>query len=103
MEGEKLVNLIETHPLTLTHPKEEELALALLRLPETIDMITEELQLNRMCDLIYEISGKLAEFYTQCKVIGSERENDRILLLEATRKVMKLILGLLGVKTIQRI
>ena len=63
----------------------------------------QDLQVNRVCELIHEISTKVAEFYNQSKVIGSEEEKSRILLLEATRRVMKKTFNLLGMKTIDRI
>ena len=46
---------------------------------------------------------KIGEFYQQSKVIGVPEEKSRILLLEATRKTMKLLFDLLGMKTIERI
>jgi len=52
---------------------------------------------------LYEISVKMGEFYQQSKVIGSAEQNSRILLLEATRKVMKLLFDILGMRTIDRI
>jgi arginyl-tRNA synthetase len=62
-----------------------------------------ELQLNRLCDLLYEIATKISEFYSQSKVVDSEHEESRILLLEATRKVMEVTFHLLGMKTIEKI
>ncbi len=56
-----------------------------------------------MCDLVYEIAVKISEFYSQSKVVGSDEEASRVLLLEATRKVMKKTFDLLGMKTIDKI
>jgi arginyl-tRNA synthetase len=53
--------------------------------------------------LVYEIAVKIAEFYQQSKVIGSDEEMSRILLLEATKKVMAKTFDLLGMKTIDKI
>lgn len=93
----------DTQKFTITNKSERELALALLRLPEQIDMAMTELMLNRLTDQLYEISVKMGEFYQQSKVIGSAEQNSRILLLEATRKVMKLLFDILGMRTIDRI
>jgi arginyl-tRNA synthetase len=38
--------------------------------------------------MIYDISVRIGEFYQQSKVLGSEEEKSRILLLEASKKVM---------------
>ena len=75
----------------------------MLRLAEQLELTLSDLQLNRLTDLLYEIAVKIGEFYNQCKVIGSEEERSRVLLLEATRKVMAVLFELLGMKTIERI
>jgi len=46
---------------------------------------------------------KVGEFYNQSKVIGSEEEKSRLVLLHATKKVMKQVFDLLGMATIERI
>ena len=75
----------------------------MLRLPEQLELAINDLQLNRLCDLLYEISTKIAEFYQQSKVIDSEQEESRVLLLEAVKKVMEVCFDLLGMKTIERL
>ena len=87
----------------IINQSEKELALAILRLPEQLELTVNELQLNRLCDLLYEIATKISEFYSQSKVVDSEHEESRILLLEATRKVMEVTFHLLGMKTIEKI
>jgi arginyl-tRNA synthetase len=87
----------------ISNKSERELAIALLRLPEQIDLAMTDLQLNRLTDQLYEIAVKIGEFYQQSKVLGSEEEKSRILLLEATRKIMHVLFNLLGMKTIERI
>jgi arginyl-tRNA synthetase len=62
-----------------------------------------DLQINRLTDQLYEIAVKIGEFYQQSKVIGAPEEKSRILLLEATRRVMETLFNLLGMKTIERI
>ena len=46
---------------------------------------------------------KIGEFYQNCKVIGTEEEKSRILLLEACRRVMAQSFYLIGMKTIDKI
>ena len=104
-EGEALAALLAdpTVKFTISNKSERELALALLRLPEQIDLAMTDLQLNRLTDQLYEIAVKIGEFYQQSKVLGAPEEKSRILLLEATRRVMHLLFTLLGMKTIDRI
>jgi arginyl-tRNA synthetase len=87
----------------LTNNSEKELALTILRLPEQLELALSNLQLNCICDLLYEIAVKIGEFYNESKVIDSPEEKSRILLLEATRKVMAQTFDLLGMKTIEKI
>lgn len=104
-EGEILQQLLAdpSAKFKVSNKSERELAIALLRLPEQIDLAMTDLQLNRLTDQLYEIAVKIGEFYQQSKVLGSEEEKSRILLLEATRKMMEVLFNLLGMKTIDRI
>jgi arginyl-tRNA synthetase len=104
-EGEALAALLAdgSAQFKITNKSERELALALLRLPEQIDLAMNDLMLNRLTDQLYEIAVKIGEFYQQSKVIGVPEEKSRMLLLEATRKVMKQLFYLLGMRTIERI
>jgi len=95
--------LKQTEKFKITAPAEKELALILLKLPEQIDLALADLQMNRITDLVYEISCKIGEFYNQCHVLGSPEEKSRILLLEATRMVMKTCFDLIGMRTLERI
>jgi arginyl-tRNA synthetase len=104
-EGETLKNLVAdpNAKFSISNKSERELALALLRLPEQIELAMTDLQINRLTDQLYEIAVKIGEFYQQSKVIGAPEEKSRILLLEATRRVMETLFHLLGMKTIERI
>jgi arginyl-tRNA synthetase len=75
----------------------------LLKLPEHVEQAIDELQIVRLCELLYEISTKLGSFYDKCRVVGSEEEASRLVLMEATRKVMKQTFDLLGMKTLEKI
>lgn len=86
----------------ISDPKEKELALTILRLPEQLDLAVTDLQINRICDLVYDISVKIGQFYSAVRVTGSAEEASRIILLESVRKVMAICFKLLGMKTITR-
>lgn len=93
----------ESAGFKITNASEKELAISILRLPEQLELAIADLQINRICDLIYEIAVKIGDFYNESKVIGSDEEESRVLLLEATRKVMSKTFELLGMKTITKI
>jgi arginyl-tRNA synthetase len=103
-QGEALDKLkAESAGFKISNQTEKELALAILRLPEQLELAVTDLQINRICELVYGIAVKIAEFYQQSKVVGSEEEHSRVLLLEATKKVMAKTFDLLGMKTIDKI
>jgi arginyl-tRNA synthetase len=102
-EGDKLHDLIASEQFKITHPTEKELALSLLKVPEQIELALQDLQINRITDQLYDISCKMSEFYTQVHVLGNEEEKSRILLLEASRRVMKTCFDMLGMNTLERI
>ncbi len=102
-EGEKLQEVLEHGHFKITENSEKELALSLLKLPEQIELALHDLQMNRICDQLYDISCKIGEFYQKCHVLGKEEEKSRILLLEASRRVMLVCFNMLGMKTLERI
>ena len=87
----------------LVDPSERALALYLCRLPDILETVVEEMALNKLCELLYEISVKFSDFYTKCRVIGSETQGSRVQLCVATKEVMKKIFNLLGIKPIEKI
>ena len=75
----------------------------ILRLPECVDGVFIDLQLNKICKMLYDVASCIGSFYRANKVLGSPEEKSRILLLEATRKCMKTLFSLLGMKTLDRL
>ena len=58
---------------------------------------------NRLTDYLYGLSESFNAFYTECKVVGSEQESSRLLLAEATARVMRQVFYLLGITPLYRI
>lgn len=63
-DGALLAELKVKSGFEISNQSEKELALTLLRLPEQLELAVNELQLNRLCDLLYDIATKIAEFYS---------------------------------------
>jgi len=89
--------------VNVDHPAERALAFELLNLGDVIKSVLSELLPNRLCDYLKDLSVKFTDFVTKCQVLNSEEINSRLLLCEATRKVMQLCFGLLGIGTLERI
>lgn len=101
--GEPLEKLKAEGNFIISNQSEKELAIAILRLPEQLELAVADLQINRVCDLVYEIAVKIADFYNTSKVVGTPEEQSRILLMEATKKVMAKSFEILGMQTIDKI
>jgi arginyl-tRNA synthetase len=63
----------------------------------------EELTPNRLTDYLYGLSETFTSFYTDCKVLGSEQEDSRLILVEATARIMRQCFKLLGITPLYRI
>jgi len=94
---------VEPAQLHIVESAERELALKLLQFADVIENILEDLHLHRLTDYLWELTNLLTTFYTVCKVLGSEQQNSRLLLCEATRKVLHKSFFLLGFAPLERI
>lgn len=85
------------------HATEVALAQELLQLPDVIAFINKDLSSNRLCAYLYTVSEKVQTFVTACRVLGSEEQSSRLLLCEATLKVMHKCFSLLGIDPLDQI
>ncbi|MDR2671747.1 MAG: arginine--tRNA ligase [Coriobacteriales bacterium] len=78
---------------------ELELARSIGRLAETVETCAHELAPYRLTHYAELLAATFHRFYTECQVIGPDRQLSlaRLYLAEATRRVLALTLGLLGV------
>ncbi|NEO54573.1 MAG: arginine--tRNA ligase [Okeania sp. SIO3B5] len=85
---------------------EQELVLGkhLLLLSEVLDIVAVELLPNRLCEYLYELSGKFNQFFENCPVLTSEEplRTSRLLLCDLTARTLKLGLSLLGISVLER-
>ncbi|CAG9326331.1 unnamed protein product [Blepharisma stoltei] len=101
--GQEAVSAALGSPCILTASQERALALWICRFPDTLETVIEELSLNKLCDLIYEVTTKFSEFYSNCKVIGSPEQASRLQLCLATKFMLLESFTLLGIKPLERI
>lgn len=95
-------SLLENTNIHLEHPSEIDLGLHLLRFQEALEFVTNDLLPNRLTDYLYTLAEKFNAFFRDCRVEGSAQQNERLLLCEATARVLKQGLNLLGVTTVER-
>lgn len=100
--GKSIEAMIGKEHILLEHPSEIALALHIRQFGEAIDMVDRELLPNRLCDYLYNLSEKFHGFFRDCRVEGDERETSRLLLCEATGRILQKGLSLLGLRTLDR-
>ncbi len=87
----------------LTHPSEQALALHVVRFPEVIDLVLDTLMPNVLTDYLFELSGKFNDFYRDCRVLGDEHQDSRLLICEATAILMRQLFQLLGLRPVYKL
>jgi arginyl-tRNA synthetase len=92
-------------PISLDDPAERAMAFELLQLGDIIRSVLEDLLPNRLCDDLHSLATKFTDFVTRCHVLNVEEPlvHSRLLLCEATRRVMATCFQLLGIETLERI
>mmetsp|Transcript_85078 Transcript_85078/g.150441 ORF Transcript_85078/g.150441 Transcript_85078/m.150441 type:complete len:586 (+) Transcript_85078:57-1814(+) len=94
---------IPASTLKAEHPAERDLALKLLQFPDVMEAILGNLHLHQLTDFLWELCNTLTAFYMKCKVIGEKEQNSRLLLCEATRKVLLKSFELLGFTPLEQL
>lgn len=106
---EKLRKIAEDTPISLEHEKEWKLAKVLIKFPDVLIKITNNLYLHHLCEYCYEISCAFSEFYDNCYCVEKNELGEivnvnigRILLTEATAIIMEKCFSILGLKSVTR-
>lgn len=94
--------LLNDYRINLEHPSEIDLGLHLLRFHEALDLVANDLLPHRLTDYLYTLAEKFNAFFRDCRVEGSAQQNERVLLCEATARVLQQGLTILGVPLVDR-
>ncbi len=73
------------------------LALKISEFPEVMQKVLHEFMPHHICTYLYELTQTFNRFYENERVVGDEREAQRLALLSAYRQILKRGLGLLGI------
>uniref|UniRef100_A0A8D3ARY5 Arginine--tRNA ligase, cytoplasmic n=1 Tax=Scophthalmus maximus TaxID=52904 RepID=A0A8D3ARY5_SCOMX len=100
----------ETTELVLDHEKEWKLGKCILRFPEILQKILDDLLLHTLCDFLYELATTFTEFYDSCYCVEKDRQTGevvkvnmwRMLLCEATAAIMEKGFEILGINPVHR-
>lgn len=101
----KLGGTVElTGELEITEAAERALTMKLSQFAETVHDVLLDFRPNLLATYLYELANTYHSFYEACPVLRSEGavRNTRLTLCEATGRVLKSGLGLLGIQTTER-
>jgi arginyl-tRNA synthetase len=91
--------------ISLSNPAERSLGLALLRLPETLEMAAADLKPNVLTDYLFDLANRFSTFFEECPVLKAEspeRRDSRLALCDLTGRTLAFGLGLLGIAVAER-
>lgn len=93
-----------TDELTVTEPAERALAVKLAQFAEITHDVLADHRPNLLASYLYELADTYHSFYEACPVLRAEGavRNTRLTLCEATSRVLKAGLALLGIQTTER-
>ncbi|XP_069826779.1 arginine--tRNA ligase, cytoplasmic isoform X2 [Dendropsophus ebraccatus] len=110
ISDEQLRKAAQETEISLQHEKEWKLGKCILRFPEILQKILDDLLLHTLCDYLYELATTFTEFYDNCYCVEKDRQTGqivkvnmgRMLLCDATAAVMAKGFDILGIKPVQR-
>lgn len=90
-------------PVVLAEAAEHQLALALSRFADALQMVARDTMPHFLCGYLYDLATQFMRFYEACPVLKSEGKvrASRLRLCELTAHTLHAGLGLLGIKTLE--
>ena len=110
IDRKSLESCSNTTEISLDHPKEWKLGKCIIRFPEILSRVLDDLMMHTLCEFMYEMATTLTEFYDNCYCVEKDRKTGevikvdmgRLLLLEATARVMETAFYILGIKPVTK-
>lgn len=88
--------------IQITEPAEMDLVLHLMGFVECLQIVADDLTPNRLTDYLYKTACLFNAFFRDCRVEGSVEQPHRLALVQWTELVLTKGLGLLGIKTLEK-
>jgi arginyl-tRNA synthetase len=86
--------------VSIEHPSERALAMALLRFDDALASTTVEYRPNLLTSYLYDLARTFSDFFRDCPVLKADTDalrQSRLLLCDLTGRTIKLGLSLLGI------
>lgn len=78
IEEDALKKAAATTEILLDHEKEWKLGKCILRFPEILQKILDDLLLHTLCDYVYELATTFTEFYDTCYCVEKDRQTGEL-------------------------
>jgi arginyl-tRNA synthetase len=91
--------------VVIEHAAERALALQLLRFPEAVEAAAADYYPHVITGYLWDLAKSYSVFFENCPVLkaGSpELKDSRLLLVDLVGRVIQVALGLLGIRTVER-
>lgn len=88
--------------IDLKHPSEIALGLHLIRFPEILLQVAEDLLPHRLCEYLYQLAEKFNAFFRDCRVEGTPEQDQRLQLIDVTAKILGTGMQLLGLQLLEK-
>ena len=110
VSADKIKEFAESNEIVLDDPKEWKLAKCILKFPEILLKVYNDLFLHTICDYMYELACTFTEFYDTCYCIQKDKNTgeivsvnmSRMVLCETTASVLERCFHLLGLQTLEK-
>ena len=101
--GKNIAKLENSVTIELVDEAEVDLAMEVLSLPYALEVVRRDLQLLPLCKWLRDLCVQFSTFVHHCRVLGSDNEDSRLLVVHATAKAMRQVMGLLGMDVVERL
>lgn len=90
--------------LVISADAERALAVKLMQFGETVPLVLEDFRPNLLVNYLYELATTFHSFYESCPVLKSKGETriSRLILCDTSLRILTTGLGLLGIRTPER-
>ncbi len=91
--------------ISLDQPAERALGLAILQFSEALETAAADFRPNFLTAYLFELAGRYSTFFEQCHVIRAESDalrESRLRLCDLTARTIRLGLGLLGIRAVEK-
>lgn len=110
MSAEQLQEAALTVHIDLSHEKELKLSKCIVRFPEVIGRVMEDLYPHILCEYLYDLCTTFTEFYDVCYCVETDRVTgqilsinmSRLLLCEATALVLDKAFYIIGLEPVSK-